>query len=106
MDDGQALWNYNLRYINCYANTAILFAKFTAISFGAAFVLGAGLSAIMNGESRPVVTDELVEFEKRSVEVQDCRKIIDHFKGIHGIYLNYRSTIAGSCTSKRIFIYF
>ena len=33
-----------------------------------------------------LVTDEPVEFEKYPVEVQDCRKITDHFRGIYGIY--------------------
>ena len=32
-----------------------------------------------------VVTDELVEFEKISVEVQDFRKITDWFRRIHRI---------------------
>jgi hypothetical protein len=39
-------------------------------------------------ENRQVVTDEPVEFEKWPVEVQDCRKIIDHFRGIDGLYPN------------------
>jgi hypothetical protein len=30
-----------------------------------------------------LVTDELVEIEKKSVEVQDCKKITDHFRGIY-----------------------
>jgi hypothetical protein len=34
----------------------------------------------MIGEDRQLVTDELVEFEKEQVEIQDCRKITDHFK--------------------------
>ena len=33
-----------------------------------------------------VVTDELVEFEKQLVEVQDFRKITHHFREIYGIY--------------------
>jgi hypothetical protein len=36
----------------------------------------------MIGENRQLVTDELVEFEKQLVEVRDCRKIPDHFRGI------------------------
>ena len=39
----------------------------------------------MNGENRPLITDEPVEFEKLPVEVQDFRKIADHFRGIYGI---------------------
>ena len=31
---------------------------------------------------RQLVTDEPVEFEKLPVEVQDCRKITDHYRGI------------------------
>ena len=34
----------------------------------------------MNGRNRLLVTNE-------PVEVQDCRKISDHFRGICGIYL-------------------
>ena len=38
----------------------------------------------MIGENRQLVTDEMVEFEKLPVEVQDyCRKITDHFRGIY-----------------------
>ena len=33
----------------------------------------------MIGENRQLVTDEPVEFEKQPVEVQDCRKLTDHF---------------------------
>jgi hypothetical protein len=40
------------------------------------------------GENRQLVTDEPVEFEKSPVEVQDCRKITDHFRGIYRMYLN------------------
>ena len=42
----------------------------------------------MIGENRQLVTDDPVEFEKLPVEVQDCRKITDHFRGIYRIYLN------------------
>ena len=43
----------------------LFFFNFAAISFAAVFVLGAGLSAIMNAESRrPLVSDEPDEFEK------------------------------------------
>ena len=40
----------------------------------------------MIGENWQLVTDELVEFEKWPVEVQDCMKITDHFRGIYRIY--------------------
>jgi hypothetical protein len=36
----------------------------------------------MMGENKQLGTDELNEFEKQAVEVQDCRKITDHFRGI------------------------
>jgi hypothetical protein len=32
----------------------------------------------MNGENRPLVTDEPVEFEKEPVHVQEFRKITDN----------------------------
>ena len=44
--------------------------------------------APMIGENRQLVTDEPVKFEKQPVEVQDCRKITDHFRGIYRIYPN------------------
>jgi hypothetical protein len=34
---------------------------------------------------RVIVTEELVEFEKQLVEVQDCRKVINHFRGMYRI---------------------
>ena len=37
----------------------------------------------MDGENRQLVTDEPVEFEKLLVEVQDCKKITHHFRGIY-----------------------
>ena len=40
------------------------------------------------GENLQLVTDEPVGFEKEPVEVQDCRKITDHFRGICRIYPN------------------
>ena len=39
-----------------------------------------------SGENRQLVTDEPVEFEKWPVEVEDCMKIIDYFRGIYRIY--------------------
>jgi hypothetical protein len=42
----------------------------------------------MIGKNRQLVIDEPVEFEKQPVEVQDCRKIIDHLRGIYRIYPN------------------
>ena len=40
-------------------------------------------------ENRQLVTYEPVEFEKQPVEVQDWRKITDHFRGIYRIYPNF-----------------
>ena len=47
-----------------------------------------GLWRPMIGENRELVTDEPVEFEIEPVEVQDCREITDHFRGIYRIYPN------------------
>ena len=41
----------------------------------------------MNGENKPLATNELVEFEKSHVEVQDFTKITNYFRGICRIYL-------------------
>ena len=46
------------------------------------------LPKAMTGENRQLVTDEPVEFRKQPVEVQDYRKITDHFRGIYRIYPN------------------
>ena len=40
------------------------------------------------GENRQLVTDEPVEFDKQLVDVQDCRKITHHIRGIYSIYPN------------------
>jgi hypothetical protein len=40
----------------------------------------------MIGENRQLVTNELVEFENESVEVQDCRKITDYYRGLYRVY--------------------
>ena len=42
----------------------------------------------MIGEIRQLVTDEPVEFGNEPVEVGDCRKITDRFRGICRIYPN------------------
>ena len=42
----------------------------------------------MIGENRQLVTNEPVDFEKKPVEVEDFRKITDHFRGIYRIYPN------------------
>ena len=41
----------------------------------------------MYGESRRLVTNELVEFENEPFEVQDFRRITDQLRGIYRIYL-------------------
>jgi hypothetical protein len=42
----------------------------------------------MIGENGQLVTNEPVEFKKQPVEVQDCKKITDQFRGICRIYPN------------------
>ena len=44
--------------------------------------------APMIRENQQLVTNEPVEFEKFPVEVQDCKKITDHFREIYKIYPN------------------
>ena len=39
-------------------------------------------------EYQQLITDEPVEFEKEPVEVEDCRKITDQFRGIYRMYPN------------------
>jgi hypothetical protein len=55
--------------------------------------------------NRPLVTDELVEFEKELIEIQDFRKIIDHFRGIYGLYLNLMKEKPVGLVNTRIFFY-
>jgi hypothetical protein len=40
----------------------------------------------MIGENWQLLTNEPVEFEKESVEIENCRKITDHSRGIYRIY--------------------
>ena len=47
----------------------------------------------MIGDHRQLVTNEPVEFEKQPVEVEDCSKIIDHFRGIYRMYPNIMKEI-------------
>jgi hypothetical protein len=49
----------------------------------------------MIGENRQLVTDE-------PVEVQDCRKITDRFRGIHRIYLNLEKENRRMSTCNRL----
>ena len=42
----------------------------------------------MTGEKQQLGTDEPVEFEEKPVEIQDCRKITDHIRGIYRKYPN------------------
>ena len=42
----------------------------------------------MIGENCQLVTNELVEFEKQPVEVEDCKKMTDYFRGIYRIHPN------------------
>ena len=48
-------------------------------------------------ENRQLFTDEPAEFEKEPVEVQDCRKITDHFRGIYRIIYPDFMKDAGGC---------
>ena len=52
-----------------------------------------GMLASMIGENRQFVTNEPVEFEKKPVAVEDCRKITDQFRGIYRIYPNLTKEI-------------
>ena len=59
----------------------------------------------MIGENRQLVIDEPVESEKQPVEVQDGRRITDHFRGIYRIYPNLIKETGGcehvtGCTCK------
>ena len=49
----------------------------------------------MIGENWQLVTNELVEFEKQPVEVEDCRKMTDLFKRIYRIYPNLTRKTGG-----------
>ena len=51
-----------------------------------AFAIKAQLESL-NWENQLLVPDELVEFEKWRVEVQDFGKRTDHFRNIYGVYL-------------------
>ena len=42
----------------------------------------------MDRENRPLVTNELVEFEKLQVEVLEFKILTHHFRGICGITSN------------------
>ena len=42
----------------------------------------------MTGENQQVFANGPVEFKIYPVEVQDCRKITDYFRGIYRIYPN------------------
>ena len=46
-------------------------------------------SSSMIGDHRQLVTNEPVEFENILVEVQDCKKITDHFRRIYRRYPNF-----------------
>ena len=56
----------------------------------------------MIGEDRQLVTYELVDFEKYPVEVQDCMKITDCFRGIYIIYPNFIKEIQRMSTCNRL----
>ena len=56
----------------------------------------------MIGENRQLVTNEPVEFEKKPVEVQDCKKFTDHFRGIYRIYPNLKKEHQRLLTCNRL----
>ena len=81
------------RYLKDLELLGFMDKKWTAEHLGDYIYRGSTLQANsvfvpMIGENRQLVTNELVEFEKLPVEVLDCRKITNHFKGIYRIYLN------------------
>ena len=57
---------------------------------------------LMNGEDRLLVTDELVQLKKWPVEVQDIRKITNHFWGICEIYIRLVMKIRKISTSNQL----
>ena len=56
----------------------------------------------MIGENRQLVTDEPVEFEEYPVDVQDCKKITDNFRGIYRIYPNLMKETRGISICNRL----
>ena len=57
----------------------------------------------MIGENWQLIIDEPVEFEKKpAVEVQDCKKITGHFRGIFRIYPNLIKENRRMWTSNRL----
>jgi hypothetical protein len=59
---------------------------FKSIAWRLTFILKAfdgaleGGTESMNGDNQPLVVDEPVEFEKQPVEVQDFKKVTNHFR--------------------------
>ena len=47
------------------------------------------MNSMIRENPQLVITDEPAEFEEYPVEVQDCRKINHHFRGIYGIFLEF-----------------
>jgi hypothetical protein len=56
----------------------------------------------MIGESRKLVTYELVEFGKQPVEVQNCRKFTDPFRGIYRMNPNLINEYRRMSTCNRL----
>ena len=68
-----------------YPATVRLRLMSVLVEYPEAFIVGGiGHLEPALGESRRLVTDEPVEFEKEPVEVPDFRRISDHFRGIYG----------------------
>jgi hypothetical protein len=53
----------------------------------------------MIGENRQLVTDGPVTFEKQPVEIQDCGKISDHFRGIYKTYTKSCDILIKLCST-------
>ena len=53
----------------------------------------------MIGENQQLVTVNHVSFKKQPIEIQDFRRITDHFRIIYGIYLNllYKNQRMSTC---------
>ena len=58
--------------------------------------------AAMIGKNWQLVTDEPVKFENEPVEVQNCKKITHHFRGIYRIYPNFMKENRRMSTCNRL----
>ena len=56
----------------------------------------------MNGENRPLLADEPVEYEKQPNEVQDFKNFADHCRRIYEIYLKLIKIYQNITTCNRL----